>query len=148
MKRKNLLIVHIVASVIAALTIGTFFTISLRAEIIADDPLIKSVKTGILYALPILLLVMPSLAITGKKLSGSSKHPIILEKQKRMNMIMINGMILISLVIFLYYRANYVAIDTTFFYFQIAELLFGLSNLTLIGLNIKSGLQLSGRLKK
>ena len=61
---------------------------------------------------------------------------------------MVNGIILISLAVFLYYRANYISIDNTFLYAQITEFIFGLSNLTLIGLNIKSGLQLSGKLKK
>ena len=148
MKRKNLLTLHIIATLIAVITISTFFITSLRAEIIADETLIKSVKTGILYSLPILLIVMPSLAISGNKLAGQSKHPTILKKLKRMKFVMLNGIILISLAVFLYYRANYISIDNTFLFAQIAEFIFGLSNLTLIGLNIKSGLQLSGKLKK
>lgn len=147
MKRNQLLLLHIIATALAVITIGSFFTLSLRAEIIADEALIKATKTGILYALPILLIVMPTLAITGKKLAGKSKSPIVLMKSKRMNLIMVNGILLVSLVIFLYYRSNFESIDTVFFYAQIAELFFGLSNLTLIGLNIKSGLQLSGKLR-
>ncbi|WP_420601593.1 hypothetical protein [Flagellimonas sp.] len=147
MKRKNLLVIHITATIIAVITISTFFIVSLRAELIADKTLIKAVKTGILYALPILVIAMPSLAISGNKLAGKSKHPIVLKKLKRMKLVMANGIILISLVIFLYYRANHISIDSTFLYAQIAEFVFGLSNLTLIGLNIKSGLQLSGKLK-
>ncbi|SNZ01176.1 hypothetical protein [Flagellimonas pacifica] len=147
MKRKNLLALHIAATIIGTITISTFFILSLRAELVADKMQIKAVKTGILYALPILVIAMPSLAISGKKLAGKSKHPIILKKLKRMKLVMINGIILISLVIFLYYRAIYKSIDNIFLYAQIAELIFGLSNLTLIGINIKSGLQLSGKLK-
>ena len=148
MKRKSIVKLHITATVIAVLTISTFFISSLRAEIIGDNLLIKTVKTGILYALPLLLLVMPTLAITGNKLAGKSKHPSILKKLRRMKFVMINGFILIGLAVFLYYLANYQSIDDTFLYVQIAEFIFGLSNLSLIGMNIKTGLQLSGKLKK
>lgn len=148
MKRKRILLLHIIATLGAVVTISTFFILSLRAEIIAEERLIKEVKTGILYSLPILIILMPSLAISGRKLAGQSKHPFILKKLTRMKFVMVNGMILVSLAVFLYYWANYVAIDSTFLFAQIAEFILGLSNLTLLGLNIKTGLQLSGKIKK
>ena len=148
MKRKTILKAHIIATSIAILTIGCFFSFSLIAEIKGSQEFIKQVKTGILYCLPVLLFVMPMLGITGKKLAGKSKSPIVATKMKRMKFVALNGIILSSLAVYLYLRAINDNIDSTFLYVQILELLFGAVNLTLIGLNIKAGMKLSGRIKR
>jgi hypothetical protein len=63
-----------------------------------------------------------------------------------MKLVMVNGMILISLAVFLYYRSHFQVIDNVFLGFQLAEFLFGLTNLTLIILNARNGKQLAGKL--
>ncbi|MBS1776170.1 MAG: hypothetical protein JSS64_07800 [Bacteroidetes bacterium] len=148
MKRKSIVKTHLIATIVAALTILTFFSTSLFAEIKGDETLIKSVKAFILYALPIMVIAMPTLKLTGDKLVGKSKSPIILAKAKRMKFVMINGVCLVSLAIFLYYRSHYQTIDGVLLVAQIAEFAFGLANLTLIFINAKIGMQLSGKLKK
>ncbi len=148
MKRKTLVKIHIVATVIATLTIATFFVSSLAAEINGNETFIREVKEAILYSLPAMLIAMPVLGITGKKLSGKSQNPIVLAKRQRMRFVFVNGLGLIALACFLYYRSQYQTIDSIFIVAQVAEFALGLTNLTLIGLNIKSGFQLSGRFKK
>lgn len=148
MKRSSLVIVHLVATAVATVTISAFFSFSLIAEFIGEDMLIRQVKTAILYCLPVHMVAMPMLAKSGNKLAGHSKNPIIVRKMRRMKLIAFNGLMLISLAIYLYYRATYAAIDGTFMSVQIVELCFGAFNLGLIGLNIKDGLKLSGRLIK
>ncbi|MGB0882966.1 MAG: hypothetical protein ACPGSO_08420 [Vicingaceae bacterium] len=148
MKRVKIIRIHIVATIVAILTIGSFFSFSLIAEIIGDDLFIKEVKTGILYCLPIMIITMPTLMISGKKLGGKSKSPIVLKKMNRMNFVSLNGVVLISLVIYLYYHATYKTIDNTFLFIQIAELCFGAANLSLIASNIYLGMKLSGRKRK
>ena len=148
MKRKPLVKIHVVATVIAVITIATFFISSLVAEINGNEAFIKEVKKTILFALPIMLIAMPALGITGNKLAGGSKNPIVVSKRKRMRFVFINGIGLITLACFLYYRSHYQSIDTTFLVAQVAELALGLTNLILIGLNIRSGFQLSGRFKR
>lgn len=143
MKQKTLIRIHIITTAIALTTISSFFSFSLIAEIIGENLFIKKVKTGILYCLPILVFTMPLLGITGKKLAKKSKSNIITKKMARMKLIVINGILLIFIAIYLYYKAIYDYIDDTFFYFQILELVLGLFNLILIGLNIKSGRKLS-----
>ena len=138
MKRKKLVTIHLIATIVAVLAISTFFTISLIAEIKGNDDFIRSVKAFILYALPIMVLAMPTLKITGDKLAGKSKSPLILAKIKRKKLVLMNGMILISLAIFLYYRSHYQQIDSVFLIAQIAEFAFGLFNLSLIFMNAKS----------
>jgi len=145
MRRSRIIKVHVTATIIASLTIGSFFCFSLIAEITGKDLFIQQVKAGILYCLPILLVAMPMLAISGKKLAGNSNSPVVATKTKRMKLIAFNGLILISLAIYLYYHATFKTIDKTFLYFQIGELLIGALNLGLIVLNIKSGLKLSGK---
>jgi hypothetical protein len=148
MKRKNLVRIHIIATIIAAITIASFFISSLAAEINGSETAIREVKEGILYSLPVLLIAMPALGATGNILAGKSQNPIVLAKKRRMRFVFVNGLTLISLACFLYYRSHYQTIDGVFLAAQIAEFVLGLTNLTLIGLNIKSGFQLSGRLKR
>lgn len=146
MKRKQLIRIHIAATVIATLTIANFFTFSLIAEIIGDADFIKQVKTVILYCLPILIIAMPMLALSGKRLAGKSRNPIVVQKQNRMKLVAVNGIFLISLAIYLYYHANFKNIDTTFFTVQGIELLLGAINLSLMGLNIRAGMRLAGKI--
>jgi hypothetical protein len=148
MKRPQLVKAHLLATSVAVLTISTFFTSSLMAEILGQELIVRTVKTGILYALPLLVAAMITLAVTGNKLAGSSRHPEVLRKQRRMKFIATNGMILVTLAVFLYYQATYQAIDAFFLSAQLAELALGFINLLLIGSNIKAGLKLSARKQK
>lgn len=148
MERSTLIKIHIAASIIAVITIGSFFSFSLIAEIMGSDLFIKQVKTGILYGLPILIIAMPMLALSGKKLARNSKNLILAKKTKRMKLIAINGIILISLAVYLYYHATYRSIDIRFLIVQIAELSIGFINLLLITMNIRAGIKLSGRKRK
>lgn len=148
MKRKTVVTAHFIATIIAGVTIVTFFSLSLVAEIKGDAQFIKWVKTFILYALPVMVIAMPMLKITGDKLAGKSTNPIILAKKKRMKLMIVNGIGLITLAVFLYYRSHFQEIDRVFLVAQLAEFGFGLGNLTLIALNARSGLQLSGKLKR
>jgi|SRR5690606_22378888 len=148
MKRKTLVKTHLIATVVASLTIVTFFCLSLFAEIRGDEQFIKSVKAFILYALPVMILAMPALKITGDKLAGKSKNPLIVAKTKRMKIVVVNGFLLINLAIFLYYRSHYQKIDSIFLLAQVAEFALGLLNLSLIFTNARAGMQLSGKLKK
>jgi hypothetical protein len=148
MKRNTIVKVHLIATIIATITITVFFTISLFAELKGDEAFIKSVKAFILYTLPVMIIAMPVLKFTGDKLAGKSSNPIIARKRKRMKFVILNGIMLVSLAIFLYYRSHYLSIDVVFLTAQIAELAFGLTNLFLIVLNARNGLQLSGKLAK
>lgn len=148
MKRKTLVNIHVAATIIAILTISSFFMASLIAELSGSVTLIKTVKETILLALPLMVIAMPTVALSGNRLAGKSQHPIVVAKQKRMRFIAINGVCLIGLACFLYYRSHYQTIDGIFLTAQIAEFALGLTNLVLIGLNTRSGFQLSGRLKR
>ncbi len=101
MKRIVLIKIHIVATIIAVLTIGSFFTASLVAEIKGNIEGIKHVKEIILFSLPLMLIAMPALGITGNKLGGKSTNPLIAAKRLRMKFVFMNGIALITLACFL-----------------------------------------------
>jgi hypothetical protein len=145
MQRKLILTAHISATVIAVLAISTFFILSMTAEISGNQTFITSIKRFIFFSLPVLFIVMPTLAITGNSLAGKSKNPKVLVKKKRMKFVMINGILLVFLASILYYRAHNYQFGTFFVILQIVEFCLGLTNLFLIGLNIRSGFQLHGK---
>lgn len=148
MKREMLSRIHIIAAAIALTLIFTFFSSSLIAELIGDEITIVKVKTGILYTLPLMLILMPALGVNGKRIAGKSRNPLILKKTRRMQWIAVNGGILILLAVMLYLRAVSGRIDTIFQCLQIGELLLGGTNIYLMGLMVKDGKRLSGTKKK
>ena len=142
MNRKSLVLIHLIATGVATLTIATFFSTTIISELSGDINWIINVKRGILYALPLLFISMPTIGITGSKLAGNNKSKVILRKMFRMKIIAFNGLSLVVLAITLYLRVNKGSLDITFWILQILELLLGATNLTLIGYNISDGINL------
>lgn len=69
-------------------------------------------------------------------------------KKKRMPFIAANGLlVMIPCAIFLNRWATAGTFDTTFYAVQTLELLVGAVNLTLMGLNIRDGVKMSGRFR-
>ena len=97
MKRNTLVKIHVIATIVAMLTISTFFALSLTAELRSDPDLIKTVKRGIFYALPLLIIVMPTLAITGNQLARNSENPKVIEKKLRMKFVSCFSLLSIAL---------------------------------------------------
>lgn len=145
-KKEKVLLAHIIATAIASLTIASFFISSLLAELFGSVDVIKTVKTAILYSLPIMLVAMPVLGISGQKLADGRKSPLVTRKTKRLKWVFINGMLLIILAIILYSLAMNNYFGRVFLSFQIIELSLGFINFILIALNIRTGLKLSGKI--
>lgn len=148
MKRRTLVKIHLLATATVTLTIIVFLISSLIVEINGNHDQIKEVKKAIFYSLPIMILFMPVLGLSGIKLAGTSNNKLISIKKANMKWIAVNGMMLVALATFLYFRSNFAEIDNTFFIAQFLEFGFGLANLVLIGLNTTNGLKLTGKLKK
>ena len=148
MNRKVIILIHLSAATIAFLTILSLFVSSLTADLLGDKQVLRQVKTIIVYCLPILFIVMPTLGITGNKLAGKSTNPIVQRKLKRMKFIMLNGLLLTFLAIFLYRMAISGEFTQLFYSIQLMELTAGATNLTLLGLMFKDGFTLSGRIRK
>ncbi len=131
------------------MTIATFFTSSIIVELFGTHESIAAVKSLIL--IPGLFILVPAIAATGGTgfaLSKSRKGRLVQVKQKRMPFIGANGiLVLIPCAIFLDRWASTGTFDTTFYIVQGIELVAGAVNLTLMSMNIRDGLKLSGRFR-
>lgn len=139
---KKLISTQRVAEFLAISTISSFFLSSLYAEIIQDNKVILQVKTFIVYAIPLMLIFMPTIGITGNKIAKLVDSLIVKRKNKRVKLMALNGIILLTLAFVLYFRAKNGKIDSTFLTLQIIEFCFGFTNISMLFLMLKDGYKL------
>ncbi len=138
---------HRAAGMIGFLTILTFWTSTVVSEAFGTLSAVAAVKLAIPWGF---LVLIPALAVagaTGFRMAGASTSPRILRKKQRMPFIAANGvLILIPAAFYLAWLASQGAFGTTFYIVQGIELIAGAVNLTLMGLNIRDGMRMTGRL--
>ena len=142
-------IVHPFAGVVALLTIATFWVSTVLAELFGSSASVIAVKTAIPWGF---LLLIPALAATGGTgfaLIKGRRTSAIGSKIKRMPFIAANGLlILVPSALFLATRASEAQFDAAFYVVQVLELAAGAANITLLGLNMRDGLRIKGRLRR
>jgi hypothetical protein len=142
--------IHFLAGFLATLTIASFFSVTLLTELLGSHSTVSTVKGLIL--MPGLFILIPAIVVTGASgffLSKSRQGRLVAAKKKRMPFIAATGLlILVPCAIFLNQWAAAGMFDTRFYLVQALELLAGATNLGLMGLNIRDGLRMSGRLRK
>ena len=140
---------HLFAGILATACIATFFFSTIIAEAFGSHSSVANLKS--LIVTPGLWILVPSIAITGGSgffLAKARKGRIADSKKKRMPIIAANGvLVLVPCAIVLNRWAASGSFDANFYIVQAIELLAGASNLTLMGLNIRDGLRLGGRLR-
>lgn len=140
--------IHPVAAVIATLCIATFFTSTILVELFGSHESIAMVKS--LIVMPGLFILVPAIAVTGGTgfvLSKNRKGRLVDNKQKRMRFIGANGLlVLLPAAIMLDQWAASGSFDTKFYIVQGLELLAGAINLSLMSLNMRDGLKMTGKL--
>ncbi len=141
--------IHLIAGLLATLTIATFFLTTLGVELFGTHEMVATVKA--LIVLPGLFILVPAIAITGGSgvfLAKTRQGRLVEAKKKRMPFIAVNGLlIMIPCAIFLNRWAASGIFDTTFYVVQTLELLVGAVNFTLMGMNIRDGMKMSGRFR-
>ena len=141
-------IIHPVAGVLAILTIATFWLSTALTELFASQPTVVAVKTAIPWGF---LLLIPALAAAGGSgftLAKGRRAGLVGAKLKRMPLIAANGiLILIPSALFLASKATAGQFDTNFYVVQALELAAGAANIMLLGLNMRDGLKMKGRLR-
>ncbi|MGY6562243.1 MAG: hypothetical protein ACXITV_09055 [Luteibaculaceae bacterium] len=147
MKRQTLIALHAGAATVALITILLFFSLSFWSEVWGGHEETRLIKTVIFFSLPILLITMPLIGLTGSKLSNGFSNEILEKKKRRMKWITIQGLILVSLASLLYYKTRLNEFDTVFSLLQIGELILGFSNIILLSLNMRAGFELRSRKK-
>ena len=140
--------IHPVAGVLAFLIILSFWTSTVAVELIGSPAAIAAVKRAIPWGF---LILVPSLAVVGTsgfRIAGASSAPFVMRKKRRMPFIAANGLlILIPAALYLAALASHGEFGGRFYAVQAVELIAGAVNLTLMGLNIRDGLRLAGRLR-
>lgn len=136
---------HPLAGVIAMLLIAGFWLSTLVSEVMAEPETVACVKRAILWAMPVLVL---SLALTGASgFRQRAESPLAGQKLRRMKIVAGNGiLILLPSAILLDHLAAGGHFTRMFYTVQGLELAAGGVNLTLMVMNARDGLRLSGRI--
>lgn len=139
--------IHAIAGCIGFLMILLFWTSTVISELFSSHETVATVKALILNGMFILIPAMAiaggSGAMMGKNRTGALVHA----KKKRMPIIAMNGLvILLPSAWFLAGKAAAGEFDTVFYLVQVIELTAGAANLTMMGLNIRDGLTMTGRI--
>ncbi len=141
---------HLIAGILATSVIAAFFASTILVELFGSPAAVAEVKA--LIVTPGLWILIPAIAATGGSgfsLSRARPGRLVENKKRRMPFIAANGLlVLVPSAIFLNLWAAQGLFDTRFYWVQGLELLAGAVNLTLMGLNIRDGLRLSGRLRQ
>lgn len=143
MKKK----LHGIFGAVALLCITTFWLSTLVSELFMNQASIAAVKNAILGGM---LLLIPSLAATGGSgfaLAKGRSGRLVNIKSQRMKIAAGNGLlVLLPSAFVLSSWANDGRFDSTFYALQGLELLAGAVNITLLVMNMRDGLRLSGYL--
>lgn len=146
MNRTTLRKIHAAAAVSAFLFIATFWTSTLISELFLGAEAVAAVKQGIVYALMVFVPLMALAGISGNKMGGKSRHPLVAAKRRRMPLIALNGLlVLVPCALYLNGLAQTGQFSTAFYLVQVLELAAGAVNLTLMGLSIRDGLAIRRR---
>jgi hypothetical protein len=142
--------IHPVAGALAMLTIATFWVSTALTESFASHAIVAALKTAIPWGF---LLLIPALLAAGGSgfvlAKGRPRAGLVGAKIKRMPLIAANGiLILIPSALFLASKARAAEFDTAFYAVQALELTAGAVNLVLLGLNMRDGLKMTGRLRR
>ena len=141
-------IIHRFAASVSILCIALFFSATIFVELLGTAESIAIVKSLIVW--PGLFILVPAIALTGGSgfaLAQSRNGKLVEQKKKRMPFVGVNGIfVLVPCAIFLDRWASSGSFDTYFYIVQCVELLAGAINLVLMGMNMKDGLRMNGRL--
>ena len=137
-------LIHPIAGATALLTILTFWTSTVFSELFTSHATIATVKSLIPWGFLILVPAMATVGTSGMKMGAKWRGKLISAKKKRMPIIAANGiLVLIPAAFYLSYKAQLGQFDTTFYAVQMIELIAGATNIALLSLNMRDGLQMT-----
>ncbi len=140
---KNLVRVHVIASLVATATLFIFLGLAVASEI--SPGFTASARTSILRGLFVLVPALMATGITGLRLARGHHGRLVGDKLRRMKLVAINGLfVLLPSAIWLAWRADAGHFDAAFAVVQVIELVAGAANLRLLLLNLRDGMRLSG----
>ncbi|MHB1668363.1 MAG: hypothetical protein ACYCSR_05390 [Thiomonas sp.] len=141
-------IAHAIAGATAMLIIAGFWTSTLVSELFLGHAAVAAVKHAIVDGLFLLVPFMAAAGGSGFALGKTRKGWLLDRKKKRMAIIGANGLlVMIPAAIFLNGNAAAGEFDAAFYAVQIVELIVGVVQLILMGMNFHDGIKLAGRLR-
>lgn len=141
--------IHAAAGLIGFLAIATFWTSTAVSELFGSQEMVAAVKTMILNGMFVLIPAMVIVGASGMVMGKRRRDAPAVAKKKRMPVIALNGLlILLPAAVYLQSKAAAGSFDMQFYLVQSLELVAGALNLTLMGLNIRDGLTMTGRLRR
>ena len=142
-------VIHPVAGALAMLTIATFWLSTALSELFAPPAVVVAIKTAIPWGFLVLVPALAAAGGSGLGLARGRRGGLVSAKLKRVPFIAANGLlVLIPSALFLAFKARAGQFDMSFYLVQAIELAAGATNLTLLGLNMRDGLELKGRLRR
>ena len=139
---------HAAAGGIGFLMILAFWTSTVASELFARHETVADVKALILKGMSILIPAMVIAGGSGMAMGRRRKDALTRAKKRRMPIIALNGLlILLPAAWFLAGKAAAGQFDGTFYALQAVELIAGAANLTMMGMNIRDGLRMTGKLR-
>lgn len=134
-------IIHPVAGMLAIVMIATFWLSTALSELFASEAIVIAVKTAIPWGVLVLIPAMAATGGSGFALAKGQRSGLIGVKMKRMRLIAANGiLILLPSALFLASKARATDFDMAFYAVQVLELVAGATNLLLLGLNMRDGM--------
>lgn len=141
-------IIHPIAGVIAIVAITTCWLSTTLSELFGYQAMITTVKTAIPWGFLVLIPALMATGGSGFGLARNRRTGMVGTKMKRMQVIAANGLlVLIPSALFLASKAKAGELDSSFYIVQMLELVTGAVNLTLLGLNMRDGLKMTGRFR-
>ncbi len=141
--------IHAAAGLIGFLSIATFWSSTAFSELFGSQQMVVAVKTMILNGMVVLIPAMVVVGASGMIMGKRRRDAPAVAKKKRMPIIALNGLlILVPAAVYLQSKAVAASFDMQFYFVQVLELVAGAVNLTLMGLNIRDGLVMTGRLAR
>jgi hypothetical protein len=140
---------HALAGAVALFCIGIFWASTVVSELFLGQGSVVAVKTGILAAMWLLIPAMAATGASGWAIGKGRGGRLMAAKQRRMKLIAANGLlVLLPSAYALASMASAGRFDGLFYAVQAIELAAGAVNITLLALNMRDGLRLSGRLTR
>ena len=140
--------VHPIAGGLALLTMLVFWTSTVAVELAGDRGDIAAVKHAIMWGLLVLVPALAATGGTGFLRAGRSRNVRILAKKRRMQALAPIGiLVLVPCVLYLGLTTSPGGLGIYFHPVQGVELVAGAVNITLMSLNVRDGLRLTGRFR-
>ncbi|MCD1633078.1 hypothetical protein K7H91_04780 [Martelella mediterranea] len=137
---------HPIAGALALVLITTFWLSTVMAEVFAGPELVALVKAAIPWGFLLLVPLLALAGLSGFRLAGKMRGPLVVAKRRRMPIIAANGiLVLIPCALFLASKAEAGAFDASFYAVQAIELVLGAVNIALMAMNMRDGLRMKGR---